>query len=257
MNLVALGGQGGTLTEQEMILPSHDLGGLQVYNRDNSNDKLGSLDNLIIDAHSGQVLYGVLKTGLLGKLIPVPWTALGLRRTPDTDNYWMVLNKTRDQLANAPTFDSKRTDFTNAQWSQSVDNFFGVHTMARPTGTGDLTANQMVFQSSHLSDLAVHNRADNSKKLGSLENLMINAHHGRVLYGILDTGMGGKKIAVPWNAFQVQKKPDSEKYWLTLNKTQDELAAAPAFDKNRVRDLTDSNWQQQIDRFFGVQPARQ
>ncbi len=109
---VALGGvalaasgtstSGGALTENEMIFRSSTLSDLPVYNRDNPNVKLGSLDNLIIDARTGHVCYGILSTGMIGgKLIPVPWMAVLLNKTVGKDKYWLTLNKTKDELASA------------------------------------------------------------------------------------------------------------------------------------------------------------
>jgi len=153
-----MSGQPGKLTEKEMILQSSKLSDLNVYNRDDQNAKLGNLDNLIINAHTGQVLYGILDTGLGGKLVPVPWTALQLYKSASEDKYWLTLAKTQDQLANAPTFDSNHwPDFKNSPWQQSVEKFFGVRTVAKPQDSGGLTANQMIFQSSQLSDLNVYN----------------------------------------------------------------------------------------------------
>jgi len=43
------------------------------------------------------------------------------------------LNKTSDDLKNAPTIDLKHApDFTNNQWTRSVNDFFGVRMTARP-----------------------------------------------------------------------------------------------------------------------------
>ena len=85
---------------------------------------------------------------------------------------------------------------------------------ATPADAAKLTPEEMTFESSKLSALNVFSRGDTTNRLGSLDNLIIDAHTGRVLYGILDTGLGakvlgtgigGKKIAVPWIAFRLQK----------------------------------------------------
>lgn len=248
----------GTMTDNDMIFQSSELGDLDVFNQSDAKEKLGNLENLIVNAHTGQVLYGILDTGVGGQIIPVPWNSLRLHKTTSdkTVSYWLSLNKTSDDLAKAPTFDKNHwPDFTNSQWKQSVDNFFGVRVVAKPEESarqGELTTNEMIFQSSRLGDLNVFNRDDTEHKLGNLDNLIINAHTGQVLYGILDTGAGGKNIAVPWNAFLLKKAGDSDEYWLTLNKTTDELANAPTFDKDRMSDVTDSKWRQTVDNFFGV-----
>ena len=104
-----------------------------MFNRQDTNIKLGRIENLIIDAHAGRIMYGILDTGVGGKKIPIPWVALRIEKT-GSDNYYLVLNVTKDQLANAPIFDRERwADFTNSEWQQRVDKFFGVRTAARPT----------------------------------------------------------------------------------------------------------------------------
>lgn len=253
--------QSGTLTENEMIFQSNRLGNLDVYSQQNSEKKLGNLDNLLINAHKGQLLYGVLDTGVGGKMIPVPWDALRLHKTvkDNQSRYWLTLNKTERELAQAPTLDKDHwPDFTNSPWKRSVDDFFGTRTVTGPERAaepGQLTTNQMIFQSSKLADLNVHNRDDASKKLGNLDNLIINAHTGQVLYGILDTGIGGKNVPVPWTALQLQKEANQDQYRLLLDKTQDQLANAPTFDKEQWPDFTGSEWQRNVDRFFGVRTA--
>lgn len=250
-----LSGGATAANENQMIFLSSKLSDLNVYNRDNHNSKLGNLDDLIINAHTGKVLYGILDTGFGGKLVPVPWTAVQLHKNANDNNYWLSLNKTQNELANSPTFDKNHwPDFKSPQWQQSVDTFFGVRTVAKPAdvaGSGGLTLNEMIFKSSKLSDLNVYNRSDTSKKLGNLDNLVINAHTGQVLYGILDTGLGGKNIAVPWGAFLLQKARNDNDYWLTLNKTQDQLSGAPAYDQSRTN-FMDPKVRQDVDAFFGV-----
>lgn len=242
----------GTMSESELILQSSKLADLDVFNQNNQDDKLGKLENLLIDARTGTVMYGVLDTGVGGHLVVIPWTSLKLRKSPDSDKYWLLLDKTQDQLAGARAFAKDRLrDFADRQFRQNVDRSFGLRNVE--TGHAGLKSED-IFLSSRLSDLNAQHRGDTSKKLGNLDNLLINAHTGQVLYGILDTGLAGKNIAVPWTAFQLQKSGDDE-FFLTLNKTSDDLANAPSFDEDRLANITDSKWQQSVDSFFGVRTA--
>jgi hypothetical protein len=246
-------------SNSQLIFESSKLVGMGVYNRQSQEDvKLGKVDNLIVQAPTGEILYGIVDTGLIaGKLIPVPWHALRLYKTTDKDEYWFALNKTKDELANAPTFDKNHwPDFTSSDWKKSVDTFFGTPERQQSAQSSRIASNEMIFQSSHLADLDVFNRGDTEHKLGNLDNLLVEVTHGQVLYGILDTGAGGKNIAVPWMAFAIQKAADKDQYWLLLNTTKDELANAPSFDKNHLPNVADMKWQQEMDRFFGVQTAR-
>lgn len=117
-----------TTLSKELPFKSSDLSSLSVFN--SKSEKLGSLDNLIIDAHTGQVLFGILDTGIGGNKIPVPWSAVRLAKRDN--NFVLLLNMDKGQLASAPTFsDRNMSVLTDAQWRQSVDKFFGVRTAAR------------------------------------------------------------------------------------------------------------------------------
>ena len=249
-------GGAGNLTTNQMIFKSTELGKLNVYNRADTELKLGHLSDVIVDAHTGQVVYGILDTGLFGKLIVVPWNALQLQEDTANRKSWLTLNKTSDDLKNAPTFDkSNPPDFASSQWAGQVDGFFGVRTAERPTESGQATANDMFFRSNELEGSKVVSRADAEAKLGHLSNLIIDAHTGQVLYGILDTGVEGKYISVPWSAFQVRQVNNKEHPSLTLNKTSDELKNAPSFDMKTMPDFTSAAWTSSVDRFFGVHTA--
>jgi hypothetical protein len=139
-------GQIRPLTPEEMVFQSSKLSDLAVH--DTANKKLGSLDNLIIDAHAGQVLYGILDTGFGGKKIPVPWTAMRLERSGKT--FFMVLNKNKGQLANAPTFDKDRMqDVVDPRWQKTVQDFFGVRSVARPVEPGTQQKHEMKHDMKH------------------------------------------------------------------------------------------------------------
>lgn len=245
------------LTSNEMIFRSSDLSGMNVYNRADTTLKLGSLNNLVINVHTGQVLFGILNTGFGGKLIPVPWSVLQLQADAKTQKSWLTLNKTSDELKNSPTIEKNiAVDMTDTKWLPSVNTFFGARTVARPVEEpnrpGQLTTNQMIFQSSNLSGMKVYNRSDENSKLGSLSDMIVDAHTGQVLYGILDTGFGGTLIAAPWNAFQLKEDLNTQKSWLTLNKSSGDMKNAPTLDKNHMPDFTDTKWRQTVDTFFGV-----
>ena len=248
------------LASSEMIFRSSDLSGMNVHNRADTTVKLGSLNNLIINAHTGQVLFGVLNTGFGGKLIPVPWGALQLQVDAKEHKSWLTLNKTSDELKNSPTIEKNNAvDMADTKWLQSLDTFFGVRTVAKPIETqsqpGQLTTNQMIFRTSDLQGMKVYNHSDETMKLGSVSDLIVDARTGQVMYGILDTGFGGTLIAGPWSTFQLKEDVKNNKSCLMLNKTSDELKNAPTIDKAHMPDFTDAKWKKTVDDFFGVRPV--
>ena len=230
--------------------------------REQTSTKLGHLSNLIINAHTGHTMYGILDTGTFGKAVIVPWQAFQLHTsaTANKNQQWLSLNKTPSELAQAPMFNKKHwSDFTSAEWVQSIGKFYGVQTRvpAEVNATsGQLSITQMIFESSKLSGLKVYNRQDVSKKLGSLDNLLIDASNGQVLYGVLHTGMMGKYIPVPWYALLLEKKAGTNDFWLTLNQTTQSLKNAPSISsKTDTSQVVKSDWQRSVDKFFGVRTA--
>lgn len=249
-------GESGKMAEKELIFAASDLSSLDVRNRSDIHQKLGKVDNLLIQADTGEVLYGVLDTGIGGKLIPIPWNATRLFQWTSNNKYFLTVNKNSTELAGAPSFDKKHLpNFTSTQWKEGVDKFFGVHMVAHSPEQGNIGQQGMkpiVLESSTLRGMHAVNRTDTDKKLGKVDDLIINAHTGQVLYGIVDTGLLGKNIAVPWAAFGIQKVANKDEMMLTLAKTSDELSKAPTFDKKHLGNVDDPNWQKSVDDFFGV-----
>jgi hypothetical protein len=239
-----------------LIFRASTLSDLDVRNQSDVHQKLGSLDNLLIQADSGEVLYGILDTGVGGKLIPIPWNATRLFQWTSNNKFFLTINKNSNDLAGAPSFDKKHLpDFTSTQWKEGVDKFFGVRMVAHAPDqahVGDRGMKQAVLESSTIRGMSTVNRNDTSQRLGKIDDLIVNAHTGQLLYGVVDTGLLGKEIAVPWAAFGLEKVPNKDQMMLTLNKTSDELSKAPTFDKKRLGDVDDAQWQKSVDDFFGV-----
>src|SRR5262249_33101092 len=88
--------------ETASLIASDKVEGTAVYGPD--REKVGSIENLMIDKRSGQVAYAVLSFGgFLGMgtdHYPLPWSML--RYDENLGGY--LVNVTRDQLTNAPRF---------------------------------------------------------------------------------------------------------------------------------------------------------
>jgi hypothetical protein len=55
-----------------------------------------------------------------------------MKQDASTRNSWLTLNKSSEDLKNAPVVDKDHMpDFTDSHWRQTVDTFFGVRTVAR------------------------------------------------------------------------------------------------------------------------------
>ncbi|HUG28306.1 MAG TPA: PRC-barrel domain-containing protein [Gemmatimonadales bacterium] len=93
---------------------------------DAAGEKLGTIDDLMIDLDRGSVAYAVLSVGgLFGmgdKLFAIPWDALRL----DTNEKQFVLNINKEKLENAEGFDKDNwPDFADQSWGSKVHSHYG------------------------------------------------------------------------------------------------------------------------------------
>ncbi|MEO6030827.1 MAG: PRC-barrel domain-containing protein [Burkholderiaceae bacterium] len=111
-------------TETHDVISSDRVEGTSVY--DERGEKLGSIDELMIDKRSGQVRYAVMEFGgFLGMgtdRYPVPWTML--KYDTAQDGYVVPLNK--DRLEGAPRYSSDQVPDYTVDYGQEVNSFWGV-----------------------------------------------------------------------------------------------------------------------------------
>jgi hypothetical protein len=100
--------------------------------RDHQNEDLGTIEELLIDPATGQIVYAVLSfAGVLAvgdKLVVVPWTLLTLNN-PDRV---FILPVERGALEQAPAFDELEwPDFSDEGWGTEIRNFYGCYAGSR------------------------------------------------------------------------------------------------------------------------------
>lgn len=106
------------------VISSDRVEGTNVYN--SAGDKLGSIDDLMIDKRGGQVRYAVLEFGgFLGMgtdRYPLPWSMLKY----DTTKEGYVVPLTKAQLEGAPRYkDSERPTF-DPSYGRDINTYYGV-----------------------------------------------------------------------------------------------------------------------------------
>lgn len=105
-------------------LSATTLMGDQVRNLE--GEKLGHLEEIVIDLDGGLVAYAVLATGgFLGlgdKFFAIPWDLL----TVDTDNEEVVIDVSKEILEDAPGFDKDSwPDINDRSWVGEVYRYYG------------------------------------------------------------------------------------------------------------------------------------
>ncbi len=107
------------------IISSDKVEGTNVYNT--AGDKLGSIDDLMIDKWSGQVRYAVLEFGgFLGMgtdRYPLPWSML--KYDKEKDGYVVPLDKAK--LEKAPRYPKSDMPAYTPEYGTKVNGYYGIN----------------------------------------------------------------------------------------------------------------------------------
>lgn len=105
------------------VISADKVEGTKVYNT--AGDKLGSIEDVMIDKRSGLVRYAVLEFGgFLGMgtdRYPLPWSMLKY----DTDKDGYVVPLTEDQLKKAPKYEASNEPTYNDDYGRGVYDYYG------------------------------------------------------------------------------------------------------------------------------------
>jgi sporulation protein YlmC with PRC-barrel domain len=111
-----------TVYESFDVISSDDVEGTKVYNA--NGDKLGSIENLMIDKLSGQVRYAVMEFGgFLGMKTdryPIPWGLLKY----DTDKRGYLVPLDKDTLSKAPRYTRDEAPTYTREYGSRVDMYY-------------------------------------------------------------------------------------------------------------------------------------
>jgi sporulation protein YlmC with PRC-barrel domain len=109
----------------ETVFRASKIKGMDV--RNDANENLGSVDELVLDVTKGHVKYIALSHGSAftggHKLFAVPLSHCTLAHA--NDKTFIKLNVSQDTLKNAPGFDKNRwPDMANPNWSKEIDTYY-------------------------------------------------------------------------------------------------------------------------------------
>ncbi len=106
------------------VISSDKVEGTAVFN--GAGDKLGSIDDLMIDKRSGQVRYAVLEFGgFLGMgtdRYPLPWDMLKY----DTAKEGYVVPVSKSQLEGAPRYQETDVPMYDTDYGRKVNSYYGL-----------------------------------------------------------------------------------------------------------------------------------
>jgi sporulation protein YlmC with PRC-barrel domain len=109
----------------ETVFRASKIKGMDV--RNDANENLGDVDELVIDVTMGHVKYVALSFGSWftggNKLFAVPLSAFTLKH--DNDKTFLVTHVSQESLRNAPGFDKNHwPDTANPDWAKGIDTYY-------------------------------------------------------------------------------------------------------------------------------------
>ena len=112
------------MTSGNDVISSDRVEGTNVYNH--AGDKLGTIDDLMIDKISGQVRYAVMEFGgFLGMgtdRYPLPWNMLKY----DTSKEGYVVPLDESQIKGAPRYAEDQVPDYDDSYRTSIDKYYGL-----------------------------------------------------------------------------------------------------------------------------------
>lgn len=130
-------GQGGSEGQRDIssgpLVRATQLIGKALQNP--QNQRIGNIENLVIDIASGKVNYAVAATGgVMGvgeKLHAIPWQALNY----STNRQALMLDANKEKLETAPSFERDHwPDMSAPSWQGQVDRYYSIQTPAGGAG---------------------------------------------------------------------------------------------------------------------------
>jgi sporulation protein YlmC with PRC-barrel domain len=229
------------------VAPVNEVYGNEVISSD--NQKVGKLNNLVIDIESGRILYGVIGASK-GRVAVAP----EIFASGQPANKELHIKADKAKLENAPQFSSSvdsPTGWGQASFVSQVYQYFGQNAWWQ----GNAAANQGSFNNVHKASDVISMKVENvnNQSLGKINNVMVDLPSGRIVYLILNPdsslNLGNNFYALPPQAFTLGANGKN----LVSNLDQQKLAAAPHFAQNNWPNLSDPNFATQVYQYYGKQ----
>jgi len=218
------------------------------------NQKVGKLENLIVDLTSGRVLYAVIGSGgVLGAGEHRFAVAPGAFATAKGNTLQLNVDKAKLQAAPEFTKDLEKdlAQLAKADFVSKVYQYFGQNAWWQ----GANPADQGEFHNTHRATDAIGMKVQNvnNESLGKIDNLVVDLPDGRVVYAVLapdsSLGLGKNLYALPPDALTL----GSDKKTLVSDLSKEKLQGAPHFAKNEWQNLSNPAFAAQVYQYYGKQ----
>lgn len=229
------------------VAPVKQVYGNEVFSSD--NQKIGNLNNLVVDLESGRVLYGVVAAnkGRVG-VAPEIFTST----LPSNKELRVKVNKAK--IEGAPQFNGN-VDTANgigeASFVAQVYQYFGQPAWWQ----GSTPANEGSFHNVHKASQVLGMKIEdvNNKSIGKIYDMVVNLPAGRIAYLVMSPNsslnLGDNLYVLPPQAFTLS----SDQKNLVSNIDQQKLASSPHFAKGQTPNYSDPTFASQVYQYYGKQ----
>lgn len=209
--------------------------------RNPQGEKLGEINDLIVDVNNEVVHYAILSFGgFLGvgdKLFAYPINVF--RHASDKDE--LVLDIDKEKLRRAPGFARNHwPDWGTPDYGNSVRRHFGDADRMTPK------PNAHLLRASKLMGKNVDD--SNGKSAGEIQDLVVAMSTGRLRYAVLEFdrawNMNDKLLTLPMKALRF---PAQERSNVVLLVPREQLDAKQGFEKRQWPDVNDPTFRRQVE----------
>jgi sporulation protein YlmC with PRC-barrel domain len=217
------------------------------------NQKIGKIENFVVDLTSGRVLYTVMGVGgVLGAGERHIAVAPGL--FTETAGNDVHVNVDKQKFTDAPQFTKdidKDLELAKADFISKVYEYYGQNAWWQGAKAANEGSFNNVHKATDLIGMKVKNVTD--EPIGKVENIVLDLPAGRVVYAILDPDsslkLGNDFFALPPDAFTLS----SDRKSLSSDINKEKLAGAPHFGKDNWQHLSDPAFATQVYQYYGKQ----
>jgi sporulation protein YlmC with PRC-barrel domain len=216
------------------------------------NQKVGKLNNFMLDLESGRILYAVIGGTSKGRIAVAPEIFAG---SPLGGDKTLHLTVDKSKVDNAPQFTGdvdKPEGWGQASFVSKVHQYFGQNAWWQ----GSKPANEGTFNNVHKGGQLIGMKVENvnNATVGKVNDVVVNPQQGRILYVVLqpssNLNLGDNLYALPPDAITWNRSQNS----LVSNIDQQKLASAPHFASNNWPNLSDTSFASQVYQYYGKQP---
>jgi sporulation protein YlmC with PRC-barrel domain len=220
---------------------------------DAKGEKLGAIDDVILDTSDGSVDYAVLASGGVAGVGAtkrlVPWSSLRVAPKDGDDPHKLraTTSLTQVQIEAAPEFDKKKR--LDAAVEKRSRDAVGASAAEEREANAYLVCG---------NDIEKANVKGNGVDLGEIEKVMLDPNANYVGYVVFAhggaLGVGEKHFAIPWDKLEMTYGEKNELRVSAPTLTKEKLAKAPEYDSKDAARMCRRDYVMEVCRFYEVEP---